>query len=72
MEDTYFSLEQCERRQRIVRHIMQQVIAENPYKPDMEWGLFFKVQEIEDQNGLPEDISSYDIYHEYMRVFHYD
>lgn len=55
--------------QRVVRHIMQAVIAESPYKPDLDWELWHHCQQLEEQNGLPDGVTAHDIYQEYLRVF---
>ena len=56
-------------RLHIVRSIMQQIIGENPYAPDMEWELWDKARVLEDINGLPNGVTAYDVHQEYLRVF---
>lgn len=54
----------------LVRHIMQSIIAESPYKPDMEWQLWDAVRVLEDENGLPHGVTADDVFQCYLRVFH--
>lgn len=54
----------------LTRQIMQSVIAENPYKPDMEWEMWHSVRVLEDENGLPDGVTAEDVYQCYLRVFH--
>lgn len=56
----------------LVAGIMQQIVAESPYKPDMEWDLWHQAQSLEEQNGLPDDVTAQDVYDCYMRVFHHE
>jgi hypothetical protein len=53
----------------LVRKIMQSIVAENPYSPDMEWTLWHRVNELEETNGLPHGVDAHSIYQEYLRVF---
>jgi hypothetical protein len=53
----------------MARLIMQQVIAENPYAPDMQWSVWHAAHELEETNGLPHGVSAEDIFQHYLRVF---
>ncbi len=57
---------------RMTRHIMQQIVAESPYKPDMEWDLWHQAHELEEHNHLPEGVTAEDVYQCYLRVFHHE
>lgn len=56
----------------LTRHIMQSIIAESPYKPDMEWDLWHQAHELEEHNHLPEGVTAQDVIDCYMRVFHHE
>lgn len=60
------------RQQRIAR-IGQSIIAEiasNPnYKPDMDWEVYWRVNELEEQNGLPSGITGHDIFNYYQEYW---
>jgi len=56
-------------RQQIVRNIMQQIIGESPYKPDIEWELFHRAQELEEQNAFPAGVTAFDVHLEYIRTW---
>lgn len=71
-EDTSYIQELYARKiqnQRIVRHIMQSIIAESPYKADMEWEVWHRAHEIEEQNGYPEGVTAWDVHQEYLRTW---
>ena len=53
----------------MTRYIMQSIIAESPYKPDMEWSVFHRCRELEDVNALPDGVTAEDIMQAYYRVF---
>lgn len=59
-----------ERLTNLARGIMQQIIAESPYKPDMEWELFHQSRVLEDEAQLPEGVTSQMIMENYYSVFH--
>lgn len=63
VEDVYTPL------QKMVRHIMQQIVGESPYKADMDWELWHKANELEARDHLPEGVTAWDIHQEYLRVF---
>lgn len=54
----------------MTRYIMQSIIAESPYKPDMEWELWHQAHALEETNGLPNGVTAEDIFQAYLRVFH--
>lgn len=62
-------LEARQQRQRLVRHIMQQVIAESPYAPDMEWEVWNHAHEMEERNWLPDGVTAFDVHQEYLRTW---
>ena len=63
------ALEQRNQRQRFVTHIMQQIIGEAVYQPNIEEELWWRAHELEEQNALPEGLTAFDIHLEYIRNF---
>lgn len=60
-------------RVRLTRHIMECVIAENPYKNmTLEDDVWDAVHRLEEENGLPDGVTADDVYRCYLRVFHHD
>ena len=56
----------------VARHVMQQIIGESPYKPDMEWELWHRVRALDQNpNGsqLPQDITPDDVMQHYYRQY---
>jgi hypothetical protein len=58
-----------ERLVNVTRHILQAVMAESPYRNDPEWGLWHRVRELEDQNMLPEGVTSQHIMGSYYATY---
>lgn len=56
-------------RNAFLRTIVQSIIAENVYRPDTEWELWHRAQELEEQNGLPLGLTAYDLHQEYLRTY---
>lgn len=61
--------ERARRIQAMTTHIMQSIIAESPYAPDMQWTLWHQARVLEDENALPDGVSAEDVFLNYMRVF---
>ena len=55
--------------ERMTRHIMESIVAESPYKPDMQWDLWHRANELHEQNALPDGITGEDVFQYYLRVF---
>lgn len=53
----------------IANHLMQQVIAETPYKPDMQWQMWHAVRVAEDTNALPYGVTAEDVYNHYLSQY---
>ena len=60
------------RMHNVITHIMQSIVAESPYKPDMEWSLWHQAHQLEEENGLPDGVTAEDIFQAYLRVFHHE
>lgn len=54
------------------KHIMQQIIAENPRDPDLDWIVFQRAGEIEEENVLPLGVTADDVYDEFVRMYEDD
>ena len=53
----------------ITRTIMQQIIGESPYKPDMQWEVWHQAHQIEEENGLPQGVTAEGIFQYYLRLY---
>ena len=53
----------------LTSHIMQQIIGESPYKPDMIWSVWHESHRIEEENGLPHGVTAEAIFQHYLKVF---
>jgi hypothetical protein len=56
----------------VASHLMQQIIGENPYQPDMEWQLWHRVRALyEDPNGnqLAHGVTPDEVMQHYYRQF---
>ena len=56
----------------LANHLMQQIVGENPYKPDMEWQLWHRVRALDqDEKGsqLPQGVTPDDVMQHYYRQF---
>jgi hypothetical protein len=53
-------------RDRMVRNIVQQIIGESIYKPDVEWELWDRVRVLEDTNALPLGVTADDLFQHYL------
>lgn len=52
--------------------VIDEVLGETLYRPDLDWVVYYKVIELEEQNGLPDGITAYDILDYFNRVFHHE
>lgn len=50
---------------RLTEHIMQQIIADNPYEPIRQFES--AVYDLESQNGLPEGVTAWDLCSHFYR-----
>lgn len=56
----------------IANHLIQQIIAETPYKPDTEWQLWHKVRALDqhpDGSQLPHGITPNEVMEHYYRMY---
>lgn len=59
-------------QQAIIRQAINEVVGENIYTPDYDWDIWHKIQELQEQNGLPDGMTAEDVYQEFINVFRYE
>lgn len=69
VEDTPYVEQRTSTAQSIAERIMQQIVGESPYKPDMEFEVYHRTQELEAQNALPDGVTGEEIFNTYLRIF---
>ena len=56
----------------IARQLVGDVVETSVYTPDLDWDIWFAVQQLEEQNALPESMTGEDVFNAFVRTFHYE
>lgn len=56
----------------LLRQAIDDVVGESVYTPDYDFGIFYRLQELEEQNGLPDGETAESLMQQFNNVFHYD
>lgn len=56
----------------LTAQIVDEVIKGSTYTPDLDWDVYHRCQELEEQNGLPSGVTAQDIMDYFNSVFHFE